>query len=82
MSISGFIIGIVSTVFLILSVLNIPPWFNWFYWANWVTVPIAFIGFILCMVGALKYRQLALGFAGSVLCSIVMIFGTIILIWN
>ncbi|GEM_PF-5521134 len=73
MSISGFIIGSVAGLgffitnsmasYRISYIFYIIDWFNWF------TLPLAFTGFGLCLVGAIKGPHRVLGTLGALLCA-------------
>jgi hypothetical protein len=69
LSISGFLIGIVSGVGFLASHF----YFGRFLWINWVTVLFASFGLILSLTGVIKNRERVIGIAGILVCIIAMV---------
>lgn len=71
MSISGFLIGLVSVIGFLASHF----YFGRLLWINWVTVLFASFGLILSLIGIIKNRERIIGIAGVLMCAIAMVSG-------
>ena len=92
MSISGFIIGLVAGLGFIVSVLPFPVgWFNpvaWelgpdisyvfgFDWLNWINISVGMLGLVFSFIGTIQGKRRRFGIAGIILCSSVILFGSL-----
>ena len=69
MSISGFRFGVATGLVLLLSI------FHLFGWLNLVNIPVATTGLIFSIIGTAQGKQRFFGFAGIVLCIVVIALG-------
>lgn len=69
MSVVGFVIGILSALVLILTVIPLLGWINW------LNLPFAILGLIFSLIGTATAKNKGLGIAGIVICCIVIILG-------
>jgi hypothetical protein len=92
MSISGFLVGLVACLWLIISILPFPVgWFNpvaWeiepdvyyafsFGWLNWVSISVGMLGLGFSFVGTIQGKRRRFGIAGIILCGSVILFGAL-----
>ena len=70
----GFLISIVSFVFMFVALIPFLGWLNWFL------APFALIGLITSLVGALNNNGKTLGIAGTVICAVVLVVSALRLI--
>lgn len=77
MSISGFIIGILTSILFFISNYMYIVFYDYVFslmrWFNYLNMVFALIGFILCLLGTLKGERQVFGIIGVLLCTIITI---------
>ena len=77
MSISGFIIGILTSVLYFISNYMYIVFYDYVFslmrWFNYLNMVFALIGFILCLLGILKGERRVFGIIGLLSCGIITI---------
>ena len=69
MQITGLIIGILSTLGMLLGILPFLGWLNWF------NVAFAILGLIISIISIHNAKSKGIGIAAIILCSIAIIIG-------
>jgi hypothetical protein len=77
MSISGFIVAILTSVLFFVSNLMPIIYYDYIFsimrWFNYLNITFALLGFILCFIGVIKGTNRILGVTGIVICGTIVI---------